>query len=277
VAESIASASIQRPDGINTIELRVEGSHGEITLRRFLGMMGEALAVLRDLDSAIAADPRGSLEWYVTNLHASDLTATIEQRPKPGKMGDHGSLVASTFVRGLDTLQHEATQPPYMSESGLKAIGKLSSNIGVNGATGFRAVAVGAQVSARVDREAGANVRRVLAPRFKARGSVTGKLEMIQVHRGRTFNIYGSRNHRAVRCSFREDLLEDAKAFLGDLVIASGIVHRNARGDALRLDVETIVSLTTASVPRVDQIYGIDPNFTGDQTTAEYLAELRGR
>lgn len=267
----------QARDG-GSIELRVEGAHGSITLRRFLDMLGDALTILRDLDSAIAADPRGTLDWYVTNLHSSDLTAIVEQRPRRGKLAPHAGLVATTFVSGLNELQEGATIPPYFSLAGLKAVEKLTGRIGTNGATGFAAVALGTSATARVDRGARSNVDRVLAPRHKARGSVTGKLEMISVHRGRHFNIYELRTHRAVRCSFSEDQFDHARDALGSAVVASGLVYRNANGDAIRLDVDTIAPWPlAATVPRVDDIFGIDPDFTGDESTDQFLAAVRSR
>lgn len=278
MAESdVRAAATQARDG-GSIELRIEGAHGSITLRRFLDMMGDALTILRDLDSAIAADPRGTLDWYVTDLHSSDLIATVEQRPMRGKLAPHAGLVATTFVSGLNTLQEGATIPPYFSLVGLKAVEKLTGRIGTNGATGFRAIALGTSVTARVDRGARSNVDRVLAPRYKARGSVTGKLEMISVHRGRHFNIYELRTHRAIRCSFREDQFDESRGALGTAVVASGLVYRNANGDAIRLDVDAIRPWPlAASVPRVDEIFGIDPDFTGDDSTEGFLAAMRSR
>lgn len=276
MAESVALRAVA-VEPTSPIELRIEGPAGSITLGRFLEMMGSALSVLKDLDSAIAADPRGTVDWYVTRLHSSDLTAVVEPRAKQGKTERYAPQIASAFTRGLETLQREAVIPPYFSEMGIRAVGKISKGISANGVTGFRATALRANTSARIDAAAHPHTERVLSPRYQAFGSITGKLEMISVHRGRTFNIYESRTHRAVKCTFAEELFEPVKAALGKAVIARGLLARNENGDPIRLNVRKLLPWPLTAQPRIDDIYGIDPQFTGDLSTKDYLAEIRAR
>jgi hypothetical protein len=129
---------------------------------------------------------------------------------------------------------------------------------------------------ARIDREAKPHVDRVLAPRYTALGSVTGRLEMISVHLRPKFNVYDIRTRRAVQCRFQPEQLDSVKDALGKTVVVTGKIQRNVNGDALRLDVDEIMRWPLAeSIPGIEQIYGIDPDFTGRDTTEEHLAMVR--
>jgi len=261
--------------GPSTVELRVRGTPGGISLKSFLDMMTACLSALRDLDGAISHQAGGTLEWYVKGLHSSDLTATIDPHPKKGLAGDYGPAIVRSFVGGLGQIQREAVIPPYFSPGTLRSVGRIAKGFGGNGATSFRVTLLGTGSVATIDREARPHIETLLAPRYHALGSVVGRLDMISVHRGNHFNLYGLRTNKGVLCKFDPDHLQAAKDALGSTVVATGRVHRNVNGDAIRLEVDEIRPWPLAGrLPAVDEIYGSDPGFTGDLTTEEFLAEV---
>jgi hypothetical protein len=57
----------------------------------------------------------------------------------------------------------------------------------------------------------------------------------------------------------------------------SGVVHSNAKGEPLRVDVERIDLLSREEeLPSTADLAGSDPSFTGDMSTEEYIRSSRG-
>jgi hypothetical protein len=260
---------------MSRLRLRLDGDPGTISFDVFVGTLRDSLTALRDLDSAISKQPEGTLRWAVDALHTDSLVTDVRA------IGDGADRVTGAYVDGVRTLEDEATIPPYFSEDGLKAIRRIARRIGQDGATGYRAIELDREAEARVTEVTEAHIKAALVPRFESVGSVTGTLEMISVHKTPRTNVYDALTHRAVRCTIPKDerqaeLLEEVKAQLGRRVIASGRVFRNMAGDAIRVRLRSITPLPdNADLPGVDEIVGLDPEFTGDMTTEEYMRHLR--
>jgi hypothetical protein len=63
---------------------------------------------------------------------------------------------------------------------------------------------------------------------------------------------------------------------LGRRIIASGKVCSNMKGEPLRVDAEDIKILRRKEeLPPTSALSGIDPNFTGNLSTEEYIRSLR--
>lgn len=262
-------------DPASRLILQVEAAHATVPLRSLLDMLGSVLALIRELDSAITGDSRGTMEWVVVDLHASDLTAVIEQRPRRGPAHGSGGQVARLLAGGFGQLQDGGTIPPYFSDVSLHRVESITSKLPAAGA--FSVTAAAARTTGRVDVKVRERVRHLLAPTYTAIGSVMGRLEMISVHRGQRFTIYEQRTGRAVRCSPGSVGFELVKESLGALVLASGEIRRNASGDPLTLSVDSIERWPSTRIPSLDELYGSDPAFTGDLTIDERVAEVRGR
>ena len=111
-----------------------------------------------------------------------------------------------------------------------------------------------------------------------ALGSVAGLLDMISLRRGaHQVSLYDDETRRAVRCRFPDVLFEVMKDALGHRVRAFGEVTRNRQGQILRVDIaRRNDSQTHPAAPSVDDLVGIAPWYTGDQSTDEYLRSVRG-
>ncbi|MFL5781020.1 MAG: hypothetical protein ACJ760_06900 [Thermoleophilaceae bacterium] len=140
----------------------------------------------------------------------------------------------------------------------------------------FEATYVEREASAEVSANTAEHVKRLLVPKSTAIGSIIGRLEVLSLHKGYRFTVFDDVTKRGVRCAFRPERLEEIKAALPARVRVAGIIHRNAKGQPLRVEKAQLTLLQTeGDLPTIEELVGIDPDFTGDETTDEYVRRLR--
>jgi len=257
--------------------LTIEGKPGEVTLDAFVGVLRRSQLILAGLDSAISAQPRGSLEWVIRDLEISSAVAVVESRPKVPEADErHAVVVGANFVTGLQTIDTGETLPPYFSELDLGRVRQIAGLVKKTGSEHFKAAEEnGSQRSATVSAETAAKVTHLLRPRYKTIGSVTGKLEVISIHGPAQFNVYEDRTKRAVRCRFEKERLEEVVRFMDRRVTVTGIVHRNANGDPLRVERPEIRELEDSELPTTRDLVGLVPELTGELSAEEHVRRLR--
>lgn len=262
------------------VQFEIKGERGSISVTTFRSAIYMAFELLREFDSALSGKPRGILGWYVSDLRAdSGLLIAVQSRLKPPavkkRLADTGSAVARTFVSGFHELEHEASTPAYLSESGMIRAHDMVSLIGKNGARGFHISAADAEVD--VTRATSENIKRLLPIKRSAIGSVEGLLEKISVHKKPQFVVYHSVSHKAVTCEFdQESMLERVKYALGKRVSVSGVLLKNFKGETLRIKAENLRIMDEESLlPPAGQILP-EPEFTDAENAAELLRRIRG-
>lgn len=260
------------------VRLKIDGEHGDVTLRSFVDILKRAQLILGDLDSAISEDPRGSLEWYITDLEVGSAIAVIEPRPKGKRTDDRVALmVGANFVQGLKTVEEGETIPPYFSDVDMGRVRAIAQRLGKPGAKVLEVAHLnGGQIAATMTQQSGLNVARLLEPATSGIGSVVGKLEVISVHGPPRFNVYDSATKRAVRCRFDSERLDEVAAALGKRVSVTGIVHRNANGDPLRVERPELRLLPDdAELPTTRDLIGLVPDLTDGLSAEEHVRRLR--
>jgi hypothetical protein len=125
--------------------------------------------------------------------------------------------------------------------------------------------------------QAAENIAPLISPRRTSLGSVEGKLGLIAIHKKPRFRIYEVVTHKAVTCDFDEKRwLDRVKEALGRRVIAYGIVYYNIKGEPLRVELDNLrVMPDRSDLPQIDDIGGMDPGFTGELSTTEYIKSIR--
>jgi len=192
---------------------------------------------------------------------------------------DVDRAVTSNFVSGFEDIEVKCVTPPYLSEFGLKRVGKLAHLIGKNGASGFRFESQSKGID--VTKSTKENINKLLPITRTAIGSVEGTLEAINIHGTRPrFIVYHAITKRAVTClvNDREMLLHVVPNLLGKDVAVFGTLHKNIKGDTLRVSMERIKALDKTNrfvLPSSEQFQ--DPEFTKAKSTEEYLRIIRGK
>jgi hypothetical protein len=263
---------------MSRLRLRIEGEHGQVTLRVFADVLNRARYILSDLDSAISEEPKGSLEWYIDDLRTGSAEAVIVSRPKrPGVDERLPHMVGTNFVSGLGLVESGEAIPPYFSDVDLGRVRAIASRLRDPGVQALQAVHLnGHDLTAVVTEQAGVNVAKLLAPHSKAIGSVVGKLEVISVHGPPRFNVYDAATKKAVRCRFEQERLDEVAAALGKKVVVTGIVYRNSRGDPIRVERPSVRLLPDdADLPTTRALIGLAPDIAGDLSAEEHIRHLR--
>lgn len=258
------------------LRLRLEGEPKTIYISALSVAVNNWVKVLSDLDSGISGEPKGSLDWVVSNLASNgSLVISAEYRSRLEQQ-NFGPRVSEAAINGFRLLEYEGLTPPYLSEAGIgyaKRMVKLVGNQGVSG-IGVENTSESVQLSAR----ASVHIDQLLPVRHSTLGSVEGKLEMISIHGKRPqFLVYHHRTHKAIRCTFSTEMLDRVKDALGERVIAMGQVHLNGKNEPVRVDLQQLrVLRAEKDLPSIADITGIDPDFTGELSTAEFLRSIRG-
>jgi hypothetical protein len=148
--------------------------------------------------------------------------------------------------------------------------------ISKDGAKSFIATALDENRSMSVTARSADVIRQLLPPKRQEPGSVEGKLETISIHRSKKFVIYESLTGKGVTCIINNDeLLRLATESLGQKVVVSGMVSFNIKNEPCRVTVSALRILGRGKLPTVGELFGSDPDFTGNISTDEYIREIR--
>jgi hypothetical protein len=267
---------------MSRLRLRIQGEPGEIALANFAGILTRASLILGDLDSAISENPKGSLRWYIADLKIGSAEALIESRAIAPEVDAEriSTMVGTNFVNGLEVIDREVQMPPYFSAQDLGRVKAIAGLLRTTGSDGLEAAHLNGAATPLsktiLKQDAASKVTAILKTRFKSIGSVVGKLEVISVHGPPRFNVYDAVTHKAVSCHFEPERLEDIAAALGRRVVVTGVVHRNAHGEPLKVEKpELRILSSTDEPPSVRDLIGLVPDLTGDLSAEEYVRKLR--
>lgn len=125
----------------------------------------------------------------------------------------------------------------------------------------------------------GAGRHRKLEIREKAIGSVIGDLTSISFNRRKPYFGLRAVHGDIVQCTFDPTtLLKQVKAALCERVEVFGRLERNEKGELIRiLEVWDLDVLPDSSdLPSVDDLYGSDPDFTGEVSSVDWVRSIRG-
>ena len=226
------------------ILLGIEGKPGRIDVRALTIALANFVAYLGDLDRGLSGDGRGTLDWVVADMmvgsHAGRSGLQCRLMPVARETDrDFGNRVTTLGVEGMQRVESETGTPAYLSLDGMNQLRKMVGVIGRFGVTGLR-IADGER-DAHLTARSAASITELIRPRRRSIGSIEGVLEMISVHRKAHFTLYSSVTKKAVSCNFVEsEFLTQVKDSLGHRVNVSGVIHANAKGEPLFVNVEAI-------------------------------------
>jgi hypothetical protein len=129
--------------------------------------------------------------------------------------------------------------------------------------------AIGVSDVVGVTERVAASVNEIISPRYATPGAVEGALQAISSRGLLHFVIYDSIFGARVRCDIPSALKARALNAFDERVLVTGMVARDSEGHPRHIKVVSIEPIRTEELPQ--SIRGVDPDFTGDLTTDEYL------
>ena len=257
------------------LDVRVDGEPGAISARAFLHVLTSSLDLLEQLERAEHLQAKATGDWLIAELKNSSAAATLHRPDAPDLQ------TPRRLVEGIAALREQQELPAYFSPDVAKGLAKIGKQVRRQGVTGVSfGLPATDGVQARHEQLSDLVVTNALVSvqdAERALGSVAGVLDVINLRRGaHVVSLYDSDARRAVRCRFPDELFEVLRAALGQRVRALGQVTRNQRGQILRVDIDRVEVLTEPDVPSVDDLAGIAPWYTGEQSTDDFLRSVRG-
>jgi hypothetical protein len=252
--------------------IRVTGRSEFVSVSAFVSVVQNTLEILHGLDIAISENPSGVLEWRIAEVSLnSPLTMTIFAEAEDETGVDR--QVVSAYSEGLEHLDKDGeTVPTYFNDALLEKARKLVSvlNDGVAKIAFVSSWTDPVEPSQRV----AAHVDRLLPPDHEEWGSIEGKLEVLSIHGGASFNIWNVISGARVTCRIPSEMLDEAHAAFGKRTAVQGKIRYDRRGKPVSISVHHIRILREQSeLPQSRDLEGID--ITGGIDPVEHVRRLR--
>lgn len=204
------------------ITLRLEGlpeEDGHVRLSDLLTELQALKETLDNVDRMVGQTSDTALYYRVVDLkHSSPATVVLEPRAKPKKKLDRDavSIRHHRFFQELDAIEHKKPVSEELDTKTLLSFKRLVEGVGK---TFYKASISNATSSIPLTEKLRQNVDVLIDKEYRSIGTITGKLEALNVHRNtNTFWIYPAVGPRKVLCKFRSSDREKVKRCI-DMVV----------------------------------------------------------
>jgi hypothetical protein len=263
------------------LEVRVHEGRERAEATRVARTLTEVVGSLREIDRVhLLHGTRAT--WVMADMErqAQDLVMSLEARLVPAGRDMADVLVpAVALVEGAETLQHDAEVPRLFAPTTVVRLGRLAEpKDGVqsvtlatyNGSAGQPVVLSDAVRS---------NAAQAVKPFEVSYGSVSGTLSALRDTRtkGTVKVTVRTAARQAVDGHVPESLADQLRELWRHRVMLGGKVRRNARGQAIRIDVDAIERLPDGNDgrPSTEALLGAGADWLDGLTVDEFLGRLR--
>jgi hypothetical protein len=224
----------------------------QLTLPRLGELLQDMMSLLREVQSDIIRN--GGVQWVVESISkSSPLSLSVVPIAERSRVPKRSlNQVSQSVTRGLKQIQKRPVRPAHFSDEALERAAKII--------TFARNQDARLQVDSQIlDSQFLANVEQILGQQVREIGTIEGRLEAINVHRNRFFNVYDPLTARSIRCDFGQrigstvigEALEQRVAVYGE------IVYRES-GEIVRIIAQSIeVFPPEEELPTADDVLGI--------------------
>lgn len=263
------------------LEVRVHEGRERAEAVRVARTLTEVVASLREIDRIYLLNGTRAT-WVMADMErtAQDLVMRLEARLVPTDRDMADMLIpVVALVEGAETLQHEAEVPRLFSPNTVIRLGRLAEPKGgvqsvtlatYNGSAGEPVLLSDALRS---------NAAQAVKPFEVAYGSVSGTLSALRDTRtkGTVKVTVRTATRQAVNGHVPDSLEDQLRQLWRHRVTLGGKVRRNARGQAIRIDVDTIERLPDGNEgrPSTDALLGAGVDWLEGLTVDELLGQLR--
>lgn len=269
---------------VTGLEVRLREGRERAEVARFTHTLDEIVRALVEIDQLyLLRSPRAT--WVLADLshEVGDMVVRMEARPPaPGRDAADLLVPVSAFVDGAAQLAEVAEVPHLYMPRTVKRVGKIAGS-----SAGVQVVSVAVyngEPGARVEltEVVRTNAQAAVRPRDTSYGSVSGLLALLGGGRREgqplRVQIIDALSRRAVTGRVPQALESQLRDLWRHRVLAGGVVTRNERGQALRVEVDRLEALPDddSGRPRTEQVLGVDRGWLGGRSVDEYLRAVRG-
>lgn len=248
--------------------------HGHVRLTDFIEQLEAFAEALRQTERLLSGQDQPFIYYRIVDLrHQSPATMTIEgvrraMSPVPP------SLVMRTFKSDLRALSKN--KPPARADLAmLEAYRDLAKPL-------QKHIAEVQVVEAKnkiipINQEFTRKVEDVIGPDSFSFGSISGRLERVNLHNTFRFEIYPTVGPKRVRCEFKPELKRKVKDALDTYVTVSGRL-RYKKWDQYphAIDAKDVdPHEDEKQLPSLDDLRGVAPEATGTMSSEDFVRAIR--
>lgn len=264
----------------NTITLTIEGSqvdNGHVRLSDFLDELEALKEALRQTERSMFNTDRPEVYYRIVDAeHSSPLRLVIEgvtsQPIRQSKKRAHAVVRGFTGNVGMLSRQR---RPQKIDVPTLESYRVLGATLGRNVERILIADNAGKVVP--IDRAFQEKVTEAIGPDEKAIGSLSGRLERLNLHNVHRFEIFPTVGPRRVSCNFLENQLPDVLKAVNRYVTVVGLLRYKQWAEfphAIDMDKMDVHEMES-DLPSLDDIRGISPDATGHLSSEEFVRRMR--
>ncbi len=248
-----------------------ETGGGRVDAAVYARFLADFLTSVRRVEGRVRREDHEPVRFEIVAMHASALSLAIAP---VAVQPEEGTRVVAAYMQTVEDLEERDSHPPYVDAPTLQSFRKLAGYIG-DGLGGVAIAGHGMAVSVTLRLER--TVNRLLGMTFRTRGSFTGRLEYINVHRGCRCRIYPRTGPAYIECRFGQELLPRMAAGLKRKVTVVGSLHYlGFQAFPYRIDAEdVVVHPIDDELPTIWELWGLAPDVTQGEPVEDYVRALR--
>jgi hypothetical protein len=249
-----------------------------VRLTDFIEQLNNVKKALAETELAVSGKSSSTIEYRIVDLrHNSPATVVIEPiayYPDGKRDRNRTTAVIESFAKELKTIKKKGETAIEPELNRLAAI----RNIGVkqNSRVEEVKITVGRNV-VTIDEDFRQKLDAIVGPDEFAHGSVSGMLDVVNLHDGNRFQLYPSIGARKVSGTFPGEIRPVVKNAIGCFVTVTGRLRYKAWSPYPHgINAESIdIHEPDNELPSLTDLRGVFAGITGDLASEEFVHQLR--
>ena len=254
----VAIVAMNLPFGVDKelphyVILNIEGDR--IPARKFRYSIDLFYDFINEVADNVAGIKK-AVDWSVSLKGGS---VKLLNKPESKKI-DQARLmfILNVIDNGIEIIKTQKKRPPFFTDRSLEIIQDLAiiPRKEPEGINNIQLIIQNKKYD--LDHKISENIETIMEYKYKALGSIEGKLETISERRGLKFIVYDSLTDRPIRCIFDDELLSEITNAFGKRVYVYGIVYYVKSGIPQTIRVKELkIFPEEHELPSPSEIYGI--------------------
>lgn len=255
-----------------SLTIEVVGKGGIVPVGDFVSLVGDTLSALREIDRHLSTRKEATVSWVISKVSMDSPLRLTMSAACPGRLRPAVGAVIGAYMAALKGMEAGGEAIPQCVTH--EALVHMARAVGRVGDSVERVTYTADGRSVTPTRSAAEHMAQVVGGSVERRATVEGRLEMLSIHGGYTFNVYEPISGRRVACSFPGEMLDQAREAFSQRVRVSGTARFTRDGVPLSMRVERMERLREQhELPQASDLEGI--NITDGMDPTEYVGMLR--
>ena len=249
---------------------------GNVRLAAFLEDLDTVKKLITASDKIVSRESRPTSDYLVSGL-SHESPAAISLTAEPHDQAKSFSVQTIEYlISSLVSIRDDLVIPSNATDN------FLDNAVNLIGGLGIRFKRLWLQTdknrTASIDEKLKHALDNLIGPTIVSWGAVKGVVERLNIHsRTYAFNIYPASGPQNVKCVFNPSLMDKAIAAVNHTVTVTGkLKYRPNQLTPYECSAEEIERHPSdGELPKLEELYGIAPDATGDVETLEFIRGIR--